>query len=97
MGRDGPSFEQIDGVGAPNGAEAVGDDDEGDLVGESFDGGEDPCLGFAVKHAGGLVENEYFRAKAGLYLVGDGAGTSRGITAAWASGLKAADGILASL
>jgi len=30
-----------------------------------------------------------------LYLVGDGAGTSRGITAAWASGLRAADGILA--
>jgi uncharacterized FAD-dependent dehydrogenase len=44
-----------------------------------------------------VFENEYFRAKAGLYLVGDGAGTSRGITAAWASGLKAADGILASL
>ena len=42
-------------------------------------------------------ENEYFRAKGGLYLVGDGAGTSRGITAAWASGLRAADGILASL
>jgi len=32
-----------------------------------------------------------------LYLVGDGAGTSRGITAAWASGLRAADGILSRL
>ena len=41
-------------------------------------------------------EDDCFRAKPGLYLVGDGAGTSRGITAAWASGLRAADGILAS-
>ncbi|MDP2790581.1 MAG: pyridine nucleotide-disulfide oxidoreductase [Rectinemataceae bacterium] len=39
----------------------------------------------------------HFRAAEGLYLVGDGAGTSRGITAAWASGLRAADGILAAL
>jgi len=39
----------------------------------------------------------HFRAGEGLYLVGDGAGTSRGITAAWASGLRAADGILESL
>lgn len=38
----------------------------------------------------------HFMAREGLYLVGDGAGTSRGITAAWASGLRAADGILAS-
>ncbi len=37
-----------------------------------------------------------FRAAPGLYLVGDGAGTSRGITAAWASGMRAADGILSS-
>ena len=36
----------------------------------------------------------HFRAAEGLYLAGDGAGTSRGITAAWASGLRAADGIL---
>ncbi|MHB9026082.1 MAG: NAD(P)/FAD-dependent oxidoreductase [Armatimonadota bacterium] len=38
----------------------------------------------------------YFRALDGLYLIGDGAGASRGITAAWASGLRAADGILAT-
>jgi uncharacterized protein len=44
-----------------------------------------------------IFEDGHFRAKPGLYLVGDGAGTSRGITAAWASGLRAADGILASL
>jgi len=31
----------------------------------------------------------------GYYIIGDGAGTSRGITAAWASGIRAADGILA--
>jgi hypothetical protein len=41
--------------------------------------------------------DEHFRAAEGLYLVGDGAGTSRGITSAWASGLRAADGILAAL
>ena len=41
--------------------------------------------------------NKHFMAAEGLYLVGDGAGTSRGITAAWASGLRAADGILESL
>ncbi len=40
--------------------------------------------------------DRHFRAKPGLYLIGDGAGTSRGITAAWASGLRAADGILAA-
>ena len=34
-----------------------------------------------------------FQALPGLWLIGDGAGTSRGITAAWASGLRAADGI----
>jgi uncharacterized FAD-dependent dehydrogenase len=38
----------------------------------------------------------HFRAAEHLYLIGDGAGTSRGITAAWASGLRAADGILGS-
>ncbi|MEW6549519.1 MAG: pyridine nucleotide-disulfide oxidoreductase [Spirochaetota bacterium] len=40
--------------------------------------------------------DRHFRSAEGLYLVGDGAGTSRGITAAWASGLRAADGILES-
>ncbi len=38
----------------------------------------------------------HFMALPGIYLIGDGAGTSRGITAAWASGLRAADGILGS-
>jgi uncharacterized FAD-dependent dehydrogenase len=42
-------------------------------------------------------EDGHFRVRPGLYLAGDGAGTSRGITAAWASGLRAADGILESL
>lgn len=36
----------------------------------------------------------HFRVGEGLYFIGDGAGTSRGITAAWASGIRAADGIL---
>lgn len=35
-----------------------------------------------------------FLAAPGIRLVGDGAGTSRGITGAWASGIRAADGIL---
>ena len=39
--------------------------------------------------------DDHFGVLPGLYLAGDGAGTSRGITAAWASGLRAADGILA--
>jgi uncharacterized FAD-dependent dehydrogenase len=38
--------------------------------------------------------DEYFQAKEDIYLIGDGAGTSRGITAAWASGIRAASGIL---
>ncbi len=38
--------------------------------------------------------DDHFQALPGIYLIGDGAGTSRGITGAWASGLRAADGIL---
>jgi hypothetical protein len=41
-----------------------------------------------------IFETPNFRVRPHLYLIGDGAGTSRGITAAWASGLRAADGIL---
>jgi len=37
--------------------------------------------------------DEYFMASDSIYLIGDGAGTSRGITGAWASGIRAADGI----
>ena len=39
----------------------------------------------------------WFQARPDIYLVGDGAGTSRGITAAWASGVRAAEGILLGL
>lgn len=35
-----------------------------------------------------------FKAYENIYFAGDGAGTSRGITAAWASGIRAAEGIL---
>jgi hypothetical protein len=35
-----------------------------------------------------------FMVKEGYYIIGDGAGTSRGITAAWASGIRSAKGIL---
>lgn len=38
--------------------------------------------------------NKNFMVKDGYYIVGDGAGTSRGITAAWASGIRAANDIL---
>ena len=35
-----------------------------------------------------------FRVSENVYMVGDGAGTSRGITGAWASGIRAAEGIV---
>ena len=37
--------------------------------------------------------DDYFQAAENIYLVGDGAGTSRGIPAAWASGIRAAERI----
>lgn len=40
-----------------------------------------------------VFKNEYFMAAEDIYLIGDGAGTSRGITGAWASGMRVADGI----
>jgi uncharacterized FAD-dependent dehydrogenase len=39
--------------------------------------------------------DDNFMVKDGYYIIGDGAGTSRGITGAWASGIRAANGILA--
>jgi uncharacterized FAD-dependent dehydrogenase len=36
----------------------------------------------------------HFRVSRNVYMVGDGAGTSRGITGAWASGIRAAEGIV---
>ena len=41
-----------------------------------------------------LFLDNNFRVSAHVYMVGDGAGTSRGITGAWASGIRAAEGIL---
>jgi uncharacterized FAD-dependent dehydrogenase len=38
--------------------------------------------------------DQYFQVKKDIYMIGDGAGTSRGITAAWSSGIRAARGIL---
>ncbi len=38
--------------------------------------------------------NDAFMVKDAYYIIGDGAGTSRGITAAWASGIRAANDIL---
>jgi hypothetical protein len=38
--------------------------------------------------------DESFQARPGIWMIGDGAGTSRGITAAWASGIRAAEGAL---
>ncbi len=41
--------------------------------------------------------DERFRVTEDIWFAGDGAGTSRGITGAWASGIRAAEGIVASL
>jgi len=41
--------------------------------------------------------DENFQVAPDVYMAGDGAGTSRGITAAWASGILAAEGIIKSL
>ncbi len=41
-----------------------------------------------------VFKDSHFKVYDSIYLAGDGAGTSRGITAAWASGIRAADGIL---
>jgi len=38
--------------------------------------------------------NQYFEVKKNVFMVGDAAGVSRGITAAWACGIRAAKGIL---
>lgn len=40
--------------------------------------------------------DSHFQVVKDVYFAGDGAGTSRGITAAWASGIRAAEGILGS-
>jgi hypothetical protein len=41
--------------------------------------------------------DRHFRVVDDVYFAGDGAGTSRGITAAWASGIRAAEGAAAEL
>ncbi|MBI9103182.1 MAG: pyridine nucleotide-disulfide oxidoreductase [Spirochaetales bacterium] len=41
--------------------------------------------------------DQNFKVKDGIWMAGDGAGTSRGITAAWAAGVRAARGILEEL
>jgi uncharacterized FAD-dependent dehydrogenase len=38
--------------------------------------------------------DRHFRVSRNVYMAGDGAGTSRGITGAWASGVRVAEGIL---
>lgn len=38
--------------------------------------------------------DNHFRVSTNTYMIGDGAGTSRGITGAWASGIRAAEGVL---
>jgi len=41
--------------------------------------------------------DRHFRVSENVYMAGDGAGTSRGITGAWASGIRVAEGILAEM
>jgi uncharacterized FAD-dependent dehydrogenase len=38
--------------------------------------------------------DQHFRVSSNVYMAGDGAGTSRGITGAWASGIRVSEGIL---
>ena len=38
--------------------------------------------------------DDNFMVAENIYMIGDGAGTSRGITGAWASGIRAAEGII---
>jgi len=44
-----------------------------------------------------VYRDAMFRVTQNIYLAGDGAGTSRGITAAWASGIRVAHGMLKDL
>jgi uncharacterized FAD-dependent dehydrogenase len=39
-------------------------------------------------------KDDHFKVKENIYMIGDGAGTSRGITAAWASGIRAVEGMI---
>jgi uncharacterized FAD-dependent dehydrogenase len=41
--------------------------------------------------------DSHFRVSSRVYMAGDGAGTSRGITGAWASGIRVSEGILQSI
>lgn len=41
-----------------------------------------------------VFDGDGFQIKPDVYAIGDGAGTSRGITAAWASGIRAAEALL---
>ncbi|MBI9100646.1 MAG: pyridine nucleotide-disulfide oxidoreductase, partial [Spirochaetaceae bacterium] len=41
-----------------------------------------------------VFKDQNFKVAENIYMIGDGAGTSRGITGAWASGIRAAEGIL---
>ncbi len=42
-------------------------------------------------------KDEHFLVAPGVYFAGDGAGTSRGITGAWASGIRASEGMMETL
>ena len=42
-------------------------------------------------------KDDHFQVAAGVFFAGDGAGTSRGITGAWASGIRASEGMMESL
>ncbi len=57
-----------DGIGVLDGAQAVGDEDDGDFPVESFDGGHDFFFGAVVEGAGGLVEYD----DGGVFIQGSG-------------------------
>jgi len=54
-------FQDGDAIGFFDGAQAVGDGDDGAATGEVFEGGLDESFALIVEGGGGLVENENAR------------------------------------
>src|SRR5580693_2334668 len=74
--RDHPTAEDNDRVGIANGAETVGDGDDGPSLHEALQCFDHESLGFRVESSSGLVEDENRR------VANDGAGNSDALTLA---------------
>ena len=55
---DPTAVEDHDAVGASDGGESMGDDKDGAVFAEAFDGLDEESLGFGVEGAGGFIENQ---------------------------------------